>query len=170
MRRMIGNRKMLGLHLLLALFLLGFTGGCSTLGGGKHDFQLVYGGESVDVADSEHLWPEKGLKKVFSRYWSNRYQGKVRQQYETEAPYIREMIDPVRYDTYVQQARLNQLLKVEILDVVQKGEDFYSIKGRLHMLKPDGSPLQAYIEDEWVKWDGKWHHVLRDTFLFPELS
>lgn len=161
--RMISSERLIKCSILLVCGAFLFS--CAGIGSYEPSFEVtaVNEGESLN-------WPDPSLKKEFFEYWEIRFNGDTVNLFTKEAPHLQEMIAFQRYHDYMVGAGRNTLNAMEIVDLQSKKEFYKVIKMNLKFTMLNGSENETYIEDKWVKVDGKWYHLFSDRFLFPEIS
>ncbi|MEE4356300.1 MAG: hypothetical protein V2I97_07500, partial [Desulfococcaceae bacterium] len=99
---------------IAGLMLCFWMTGCSTVKEDIKPISLLY----KDGVDAEKIWPDKELKDIFARHWAYRFsEGNKDNLFEMEAPYIQEMVDKKRYNTYIKGAWRTELIEMQIRDV-----------------------------------------------------
>jgi hypothetical protein len=132
--------------------------GCSATSG--RTLQMVYPSQ-VSAAD---MWPDKSLEKRFSKYWVNRFSGRVEENYAVEYPYFQERIPLPKYKSYAQHAAKNGLLKMEI-QKIQHVSDYLVAIDCLATIQVGGEAMDVSLVDRWVMVDGTWYHIIKDPLF-----
>jgi len=120
--------------------------------------------------DAEKIWPDKKLKDAFSRYWAYRFsEGDKDKLLSMEAPYIQEMVDTGRYNTYIKGAWRSEMIEIQIRNVVPESDSMFAVDFELWVKAPSGETRNVFMRDWWVNTHDKWYHVIKDMIFFPEL-
>lgn len=122
--------------------------------------------EGLVTSESE-FWPEDALKQAFTRYWATRYNGTWEEALALEAPHFQEMVPHGRYRFYAKGFSRNELLEVVVRDLIQAGDYLYEFSLGLRFRTGGGEEKMSWFQEQWVKVDGRWYHVLKDRFVFP---
>jgi hypothetical protein len=151
-------------HVILSscLLLLLLSAGCAA------NKIIVY--QEDNQAAVQAQWPDRQLKNRFARYWVLRMDMQADKAFAMEAPHVQFMVPEGRYQVYVEKIAASDLINTEILEVEKINQFLYEVKFQLHLRNPEGQTDKFFHRDRWVEVDGKWYHVLRDRFIFPELS
>jgi len=116
------------------------------------------------------LKDNKGLAKVFQRYWAYRVKENVNEAFKLEAPYVQEMVSPGRYRNYLRLYGKGRLQSVSIYAVHAETAYYLCLDCR-GLYQPKGKKEETRdFQDCWVKVNGKWYHVLQNPLLFPRLG
>lgn len=137
--------------------------GC-TLFAGNQKAEIRY----AETAQSENIWPD-GLKKRFSRYWWERFEGAAEDVLHIEAPYVKEMVDKELYTNYIGNTLRNELVYVEVHNIQWETPHLVTVKSTVHFEVPSGQVKKTYYEDRWVLAGEHWYHVLYDPIIFKNL-
>jgi len=151
----------------VAWLLMAVCGGCAHKAPAKLTIPVTY----AEKGKAEgHFWPDPSLKSVFERYWAARLQGDSDTAFEMEAPYFQEMIPKGLYKNYVKNARNNEWLGMELVNLIQDPAYFVELSMRLTYKGRKMRPGTVFMKDRWVEVEGQWYHVLRDRLIFPAVS
>ena len=113
------------------------------------------------------LWPDSRLKYLLARYWTYRFEGESAVIWEMEAPFFKEMFSYQTYDMTMSRTRPNQLIEIRVHGIDLQAERLVLILLELSFRGSDGRVRSTYINDRWLRFNGRWFHVEKDEFLFP---
>ncbi len=146
---------------------LSMTAACATTPREKTPDVEVFVRLGQDAAkEGERFWPDEDLAERFERYWTLRFAGLWREDFELEAPYFREMVEPNKYELYLHKARRKEPVKIELRRLEKVTEHLVAIGFYLE-LRGKGEPdRRIFMKDRWVMAGDRWFHVMRDPFFF----
>ncbi len=121
----------------------------------------------LKLANSSIQWPRSDLKNVYQRYWSSRYAGETKINYQLEIPYYQEIKSYQNYHSVVINSSKMTLKKVEIQSIVALNPDCFEVKARFHCEKPDHTKITFFMLDRWVRVDKAWSHVIMNPLINP---
>ncbi len=116
-------------------------------------------------------WPDLALQKAFTEYWNAVVLGDLNTTWEMEASYFRFVIPQLRYDRF--RGLISSKRDVEefrIRNPRQLSPWLYAVPMRFVFRNSDPSAPPHFKLDYWIKTDRGWYHVVKDPFLFPEVS
>lgn len=156
---MIKRKNLCAIAMLLFVIVVGMGAGCGAFG--NKSIAIVYS-DKIDSA----IWADPNLQKRFNEYWCNRFTGNAEANFKMESPHFVEMIQPQKYNGYVQNAKKNKLLKIKIFDVEKETDFLVNVYGVLFLQSIDGEVAESSIKDRWVRVDDEWFHLLYDPLFF----
>jgi hypothetical protein len=130
---------------------------------------IVYSDEGGGK-EAKALWPDRHLKNRFAHYWDLRLKGRSDKTFAMEAPHVQFILPQKRYDTYIKNLAVNELIHTEILNISKTDQYLYEIEFNLHLLVRDQNQKQFFYRERWVNVEDKWYHVLQDRLIFPQLT
>jgi hypothetical protein len=147
--------------------------GCTSTWQNTEKPEVTKAGFQLNMTSKTDLKWLQGLEKEFMRYWTLRYTDQFESAYAMEAPQLREAITFNQYKNYVlrtsnQQAKKLEITRMEAYDS-SEGNKIADIGCRFYLESNKDKEKQVYIEDKWIRINGKWYHGLRNQLLFPGL-
>lgn len=115
--------------------------------------------------DGGNVWPKRGLQNEFVTYWCKRFSGESEFTWQMEAPHFQYMIPWERYDTFITMGIARLPVHAEIFDISAVSDNLYAVNVQLTFTRA-GKEHSVNIMDSWLFLDGRWHHVVRDSFFF----
>lgn len=115
-------------------------------------------------------WPDSQLQDKFQEYWGYRSSGDVINVLKLEAPYVKVMVDPERYATFIEAYKKNVWNAVRIEKIEWQNQNLLFI-GFTAEIKDAGSSIRSrevYFSDRWVLMNEKWYHAFEDRFINPD--
>ena len=116
-------------------------------------------------------WQDSALQKAFTEYWDAVALGDLNTTWEMEAPYFRFVIPQLRYDRFRGLISSKRDVKeFRVRSPRQLSPWLYAVPMRFIFQNTDPSAPPYFKLDYWIKTDHGWYHVVKDPFLFPEVS
>lgn len=153
----------------LVLFIWATLIGCSQKSNESEksfDYQILCAAKKKDSCQ----WPDEELKNKFTQYWGLRYKGPTDKVFALEAPYFQYAVPKGRYKNYVRPGFQLEIDRVDIYRIRFVGNELITLSIKVRHRKPSGQLKTVNHKDWWLRINGRWHHVLKNAFIFPELS
>lgn len=124
--------------------------------------------KTIEIIKSDGFqWPDDYIEKRFIQYWSYRQSGESAKMFEFEAPHIKEMVMPRKYEGFYGKPNKDwKAIRVEKL--VKLSEQLVVIE--FNMLTTDTREFRKkiYFKDHWLFYSGEWFHVVKDPLFLGD--
>jgi len=117
------------------------------------------------VSKEVSLKADPALKKALRLYWEARAQRDFKAAFALEAPFFQETVLFSKYQSILINLEKRPLERLE----VRRLECTCPFFCRLVLFHKRGS-RGIFLNDYWVRVEGRWYHVFRSPFFFPQFS